>query len=101
MQALLPMMMFTLGVIAPGLGSYVLGGAWMLVTVLGALFAMTGLMHVCSGDSQRDSLLALAESYVGVRLPSASFLIGLIGKLAVAAGACGHASENAAPLAVL
>jgi hypothetical protein len=44
MEAFLPMMMFVVGVIAAGLGSYILGGVWMLVTVLGAVFAVTGLV---------------------------------------------------------
>ena len=41
MEAFLPMMMFAVGVIAAGLGSYMLGGVWMVITVLGAVFALT------------------------------------------------------------
>ena len=49
MESFLPMIMFAVGVIAAGLGSYVLGGVWMLVTVLGALFAVTGLVLFSHG----------------------------------------------------
>ncbi len=49
MEAFLPMMMFAVGVIAAGLGSYMLGGVWMVITVLGAVFALTGLVLFSHG----------------------------------------------------